>query len=95
MGKNTLHLVGEMTTGTIVSREKLARDRIRTKLANVPLSLAGIEVNMGTHYVSRELGHDVSQPMPGCSGKRIRTISGTLTRSRKLCGAHRPAAFRN
>ncbi len=65
-GKNTLHLVGLDDQGTIVLREKLARSRIRTRLANVLRCLIGIEAGMGTHYVARELialGHDVRQ---GC-----------------------------
>ena len=63
-GKNTLHLVGLDDRGTIVLREKLGRSRIRTRLANVPPCLIGIEAGMTTHYVARELialGHDVRQ----------------------------------
>jgi transposase len=66
-GKNTLHLVGLDYQGTIVLREKLARSRIRARLANVPRCLIGIEAGMGTHYVTRELialGHDVRQVPP-------------------------------
>ena len=63
-GKNTLHLIGLDTRGGIVLREKVARDRIVARLANVPSCLIGIEAGMGTHYVTRELlaiGHDVRQ----------------------------------
>jgi Transposase len=66
-GKNTLHLIGLDEHGTIVLREKLARGRIRTRLANVPPCLIGIEAGMATHYVARELlalGHDVRQVPP-------------------------------
>ena len=66
-GKNTLHLVGLDDQGTVVLREKLARSRIRTRLANVPRTQIGIEAGMGTHYVARELialGHDVRQVPP-------------------------------
>jgi hypothetical protein len=66
-GKNTLHLVGLDDQGTIVLREKLARSRIRTRLANVPRCLIGIEAGIGTHYVAHELialGHDVRQVPP-------------------------------
>ncbi len=39
--------------------------RIRTRLANVPPCLIGIEAGMGTHYVARvTLGHDVRQVPP-------------------------------
>jgi transposase len=66
-GKNTLHLVGLDARGGIVLREKVARARIVSRLANVPPSLIGIEAGMGTHYVTRELlalGHDVRQVPP-------------------------------
>ncbi len=42
-GKNTLHLIGLDDQGTIVLREKIARGRIRTRLANVLRCLIGIE----------------------------------------------------
>src|SRR5580700_8831968 len=66
-GKNTLHLIGLDDKGTIVLREKIARGRIRTRLANIPPCLIGIEAGMATHYVARELlalGHDVRQVPP-------------------------------
>ena len=66
-GKNTLHLIGLDDQGTIVLREKLGRGRIRSRLANVPPCLIGIEAGMATHYVARELialGHDVRQVPP-------------------------------
>jgi len=50
-----------------VLREKVARARIVSRLANVPPCLIGIEAGMGTHYVTRELlalGHDVRQVPP-------------------------------
>jgi hypothetical protein len=46
-GKNTLHLVGLDDQRAIVLREKVARGRIRTRLANVPQCLIGIEAGMG------------------------------------------------
>jgi transposase len=54
-GKNTLHLIGLDDKGVIVLREKVARDRITVRLANVPQCLIGIEAGMATHYVAREL----------------------------------------
>lgn len=66
-GKNTLHLIGLDARGAIVLREKVARDRVVARLANVPPCLIGIEAGMGTHYVTRELlaaGHDVRQVPP-------------------------------
>jgi hypothetical protein len=43
MGKNTLHLIGLDARGAIVLREKVARGRIASRLANLHLrrSLAG------------------------------------------------------
>ena len=38
-GKNTLHLIGLDDKGAIVLREKVVRDRITGRLANVPLCL--------------------------------------------------------
>src|SRR6516162_11852293 len=66
-GKNTLHLVGLDARGGIVLREKVARTKIGSRLANVPSCLIGIEAGMGTHYVTRELlalHHDVRQVPP-------------------------------
>jgi transposase len=66
-GKNTLHLIGLDDSGAIVLREKLTRDRVAARLANMPACLIGIEAGMGTHYVARELialGHDVKQVPP-------------------------------
>jgi hypothetical protein len=54
-GKNTLHLIGLDARGGIVLREKVARARIVSRLANVPPCLIGIEAGMGTHYMTREL----------------------------------------
>jgi transposase len=51
-GKNELHLIGLDDRGTIVLREKLSRNRIASRLANVPRWLIGIEVGMATHYVA-------------------------------------------
>ena len=43
MGKNTLHMVGLDTRGTIVLREKVSRGRITSRLANLPPCLIGME----------------------------------------------------
>jgi len=69
-GKNTLHLIGLDDKGAIVLREKIARSRIKARLANVPRCLIGIEAGMATHYGARELialGHDVKQVPPACA----------------------------
>jgi len=50
-GKYTLHMIGLDEKGTIVLREKIARDRIAARLVNVPQCLIGIEAGMATHYV--------------------------------------------
>jgi hypothetical protein len=41
-GKNTFHLIGLDARGEIVLREKVARDRVVARLANVPPCLIGI-----------------------------------------------------
>jgi transposase len=67
MGKNTLHMVGLDPLGAIVLRERVSRERITSRLANLPTCLIGIEAGMATHYVARELaalGHDVKQVPP-------------------------------
>ena len=67
MGKNTLHIVGLDSLGAIVLRERVSRGRIKSRLANLPPCLIGIEAGMATHYVARELaalGHDVKQVPP-------------------------------
>jgi transposase len=74
MGKNTLHMVGLDSGGTIVLREKVSRGRITSRLANLPRCLIGIEAGMATHYVARELaelGHDVKQ-VPAMYAKPFR-----------------------
>jgi len=66
-GKNTFHLIGLDARGGIVLREKLARDRVVSRLANLPPCLIGIEAGLATHYVTRDLlavGHDVRQVPP-------------------------------
>ena len=80
MGKNTLHMVGLDTRGTIVLREKVSRGRITSRLANLPPCLIGIEAGMATHYVARELavlGHDVKQVPPAYS-KPLKRGNGYL-----------------
>jgi len=70
MGKNTLHMIGLDSRGSIVLREKVSRGRITSRLANLPSCLIGIEAGMATHYVARELatlGHDVKQVPPTCA----------------------------
>jgi hypothetical protein len=47
MGKNTLHMLGLDTRGTIVLREKVSRGRITSRLAKP--YLIGIEAGMATH----------------------------------------------
>ena len=67
IGKNTLHMIGLDSCGAIVLREKVSRERVTLRLANVPPCLIGIEAGMATHYVARELaalGHDVKQIPP-------------------------------
>ena len=99
MGKNTLHMVGLDTRGTIVLREKVSRGRITSRLANLPPCLIGIEAGMATHYVARDLavlGHDVKQVPPAYSkpfrqGQKM--ISEMLLRWPRPCSGRRHALF--
>src|SRR6476660_3751525 len=52
MGKNTLHMIGLDSRGTIVLREKVSRGRITSRLANLPPCLIGIEAGMATQLAS-------------------------------------------
>ena len=99
MGKNTLHMVGLDTRGTIVLREKVSRGRITSRLANLPPCLIGIEAGMATHYVARELavlGHDVKQVRPRIRsrfGRGKKMISEMLLRWPRPCSGRRHALF--
>jgi len=65
-GKNTLHLIGLDRHETIVLREKLARGRIRCRLANVPpyrttgrsSTVRAAKIAIATH--SRRPGRDIA-----------------------------------
>ena len=65
-GKNTLHLIGLDDQGNRFAGQDCSGPD-RSRLANVPRRLIGIEAGMATHYVARELsalGHDVKQVPP-------------------------------
>ena len=88
-GKNTLHLVGLDDRGTIVLREKVGRSRIRTRLANIPPCLIGIEAGMATHYVAREL-------IPPCSTTiRATPVLFFLSSAREMAAALCPFFHRS
>jgi len=62
IGKNSFHLIGMDTHGTIVLRQKLSRGQVEARLANMPSCLIGMEACVGAHHLSRQLlvlGHDV------------------------------------
>ena len=62
IGKNTFHLVGLDERGAIVLRQKLSRDQVSVRLANMPPCLVGMEACVGAHHLSRQLlalGHEV------------------------------------
>ena len=61
IGKNTFHLIGLDTMGAIVLRQKLSRNQVDIRLANMPRCLIGMEACVGAHHLSRQLkalGHD-------------------------------------
>jgi hypothetical protein len=73
-GKNTLHLIGLDEHGGIVLREKLARGRIRTRLAPVFATsprhgVAGPRRAGGVSFDFRPKRHAVGLgPVPACAG---------------------------
>jgi transposase len=61
IGKNTFHLIGLAKMGAIVLRQKLSRNQVDIRLANMPRCLIGMEACVGAHHLSRQLkalGHD-------------------------------------
>jgi transposase len=61
IGKNSFHVVGLDQRGAIVVRQRWTRSQIRTRLANMPPCLIGMEACVGAHHLSRRLhslGHD-------------------------------------
>ena len=61
IGKNTFHLIGLDKMGAIVLRQKLSRNQVDTRLANIPRCLIGMEACVGAHHLGRRLkavGHD-------------------------------------
>jgi transposase len=67
IGKNTFHVIGLDSKGAIVLRQKLSRNQIQARLANMPACLIGMEACVGAHHLSRQLkalGHD-ARLMPG------------------------------
>ena len=61
IGKNSFHVVGHGSRGTIIMRQKWSRGQIEVRLANLPPCLIGMEACVGAHHLSRRLkafGHD-------------------------------------
>jgi transposase len=61
IGKNSFHVVGHDSRGTIILRQKWSRGQIEARLANMPPCLIGMEACVGAHHLSRRLkalGHD-------------------------------------
>ena len=99
-GKNTLHLIGLDARGEIVLREKVARSKIVSRLANVPPCLIRIEAGMGSHYLTRglrALGHDVTQVPPlyaKPSGRLTKMTFEMRMRLLKPCNVPQRGAYR-
>ena len=53
IGKNSFHVVGLDQRGAIVVRQRGTRSQIRTRLANMPPCLIGMEACVGAHHLSR------------------------------------------
>ena len=85
IGKNTFHLIGLDKMGAIVLRQKLSRNQVDIRLANMPRCLIGMEACVGAHHLSRQLkalGHDARLSLPGMSG-RIRRDRRMTSATRK------------
>ena len=52
IGKNTFHLIGLDKMGAIVLRQKLSRNQVDIRLANMPRCLIGMEACVGAHHLS-------------------------------------------
>ena len=62
IGKNSFHVVGLGSEGSMVLRQKLSRGRVTVRFANLPPCLIGMEACVGAHHLSRQLlglGHGV------------------------------------
>ena len=62
IGKNSFHVVGLDSEGSMVLRQKLSRGQVTVRFANLPSCLIGMEACVGAHHLSRQLlglGHDV------------------------------------
>ena len=47
IGENTFHFIGLDKMGAIVLRQKLSRNQVDTRLANMPRCLIGMEARVG------------------------------------------------
>jgi len=61
IGKNPFHIVGLDLRGAIVLRQRWLRGQVKSRFANMPPCLVGMEACVGAHHLSRKLkalGHD-------------------------------------
>src|SRR4030088_414126 len=62
LGKTTFHLVALSAAGTVLLRKKFTLKQLITFIANMQISLIGMEACSGAHFLARALreqGHDV------------------------------------
>jgi transposase len=59
VGKNTFHLVGLDQRGAIVLQQKVTRHQLTRRLSNISRCLIGMEACSGTHFIARQIGHEV------------------------------------
>ncbi len=52
IGKNSFHVVGHDSRGTIILRQKWSRAQIVARLANMPSCLIGMEACVGAHHLA-------------------------------------------
>jgi transposase len=95
IGKNSFHVMGLDSRGTIVLRQKWSRGQVEARLANMPPCVIGMEACVGAHHLSRRLkalGHDARlmparYVRPYSRGRR--TTSVMPRRSPKRCSVRR------
>jgi hypothetical protein len=83
IGKTTFHLIGLDKMGAIVLRQKLSRNQVDTRLADMPRFLIGTEACVGAHHLSATQG-----ARPRCAADAC-GMSGRIRRDRRMTSATR------